>query len=287
MIDRFVRLFKSTDQDELRSIQSRTVDILKKAYPNKTIVKSPDPRQIEFDGRTCGLTNIHTNFLLTSQTDADLREIVINQFRILESNEQMLDDREDVDWESARSQLMPQLFPREFLSKIPLIFREFDDQVVLGFVVDAEEAYSYVSVDDARSWNVDKNELNDIAFQNLAQRSRGIEIEAFPRPNGFVVINTMDGFDAVRVTSNEIQSFIDELIGTPFHFGIPNRDFLICWEANKDKQFQNQFIGQIAHDFEERPYPLSPHSFEMREDGSVTRIVELEIDPRAESSEYN
>lgn len=286
MFSRFVRLFKSTDQDELRALQTRVGSILKEIYPEKQVVMSPDSQVIEFEGRPCGLTNIRSAFLLSSQSDEDFRTIVSEHFRILVANEALI-DRDEMTWDLAKEKLMPQLMPREFLEKIPLVHQEFGDNIVLAYVIDSDEAYSYVSVADISRWEIDQEELKGVALQNLRERSRGMEANAFERPNGFVVLNTLDGFDAVRIVSPGIQEFVSEIVGTPFRFGVPNRDFLICWELNEDSDFQTRFVQQIAQDFEERPYPLSPKVFEVSKDGQIRQIESEMPDRRADKAEYN
>lgn len=286
MSSRFTRIFNKTDEDQLRALQGRVTAILAEKYPDSSVTRSRDPRVIEFDGRTCGLTNIYSAFLLTGQTDADLRGIVNNQFEVLTAAEALV-DRDQLEWDSVRSKLMPQLMPAEFLEKIKLVSCEFGDQVVLGFVVDTDKAYSYVSVEDAERWGVSTEDLRQTAFENLDERSRGIEIHAFPAPNGFVVINTLDGFDAVRVVSPKMQEFIKDLMGAPFRFGVPNRDFLICWEKNEDLDHQTKFTGQISQDFDERPYPLSRNVFEVSAQGAISQVDTPEQNPKAASSRYN
>lgn len=286
MISRFVRRFKSTDQDELRALQGRVASALKELYPEKQVVPSADPLQIEFDGRACGLTNIRSAFLLSSQTDDDFRNIVIDHFRILVASEDLL-VKDELEWASAQGKLMPQLMPDEFLKKVPLAHLAFGHNVVLAFVVDTDQAYRYVSETDVDRWKIDQARLTEVALENLRERSRGVEATAFERPNGFVVINTLDGFDAVRIVSPGIQEFVSEIIGKPFRFGVPNRDFLICWELNDDPDFQSRFVGQISQDFAERPYPLSPHVFEVTQDGQIRQIENEKTDPRADAAEYN
>ncbi len=286
MISRFVRLFKSSDQDELRAFQKRVVDFLNQVYPENRVAPLEDPQAIEFDENICGLSSVRSAFLLSSQTDLDFREIVGDHFRILDSNRNLI-DKDTVDWETARCHLMPQLMPKDFLEKVPLFHFEFGDDVALGFVIDCDEAYSYISLDDIGDWKVDQSTVREIAFQNLAQRSKGIETNAIERPNGFVVFNTLDGFDAVRIVSPAIQDFVSEIIGKPFRFGVPNRDFLVCWELNDDQDFQNRFISQVAQDFDERPYPLTSKVFEIGHGEGVSQIEFGADDVRADRTRYN
>ncbi|HLA94243.1 MAG TPA: hypothetical protein VK612_00880, partial [Pyrinomonadaceae bacterium] len=93
--------------------------------------------------------------------------------------------------------------------------------------------------------------------------------------------------DAVRIVDEGLQQLISEQIGSPFYAGVPNRDFLICWSKNNDKEFQNQMRSQISSDFDERPYPLSRNAFEVNAGGKITPAIFSDFDERALSAESN
>jgi uncharacterized protein YtpQ (UPF0354 family) len=289
MISRFIRRFKSSNEDEQRSLQSRVLAILADIYPDKSFSRTTDPLTINLSDRTLGLTNVQANFLLSSQSDSDLREIVREHFDNVFAGLDQLDqiDREDLDWEAARALLMPQLTPVDFLDRVPLISFPFGEDVVLGFVIDSEKAYSYVSETEAGRWCVPELEIYDTALDNLKRRSNEISATAFPEPNGFVVINTMDGFDAVRIVSQGMREFVGEMLGFPFYFGVPNRDFLICWTRNEDQEFQDQMSSQVSRDFDEQPYPLSRFVFEASDDGEFSQVEQHPGDERAAVAENN
>lgn len=269
MVSRFVNLFKSNDQDEVRAFQRNVVDLLSKLYPENKIILSDDPKVIEFDESTCGLPNIQAKFLAGGGTEEELVAILREHFDVLRGSN-ILAEREELTWEAARSNVMPQLMPAEYLVKLPLVHDPFVEGLVLGFVIDTEKAYSYISASDLGRWGVEIAEVREAAFDNLGARSAGMAINSFPRPNGFVAITAGDGFDAVRIMSMEMRQFIGEFLGTPFYFGIPNRDFLICWESTDDAEFYNRFAEQISADFDQQPYPLSRKPFK------VTRELEIE-----------
>jgi uncharacterized protein YtpQ (UPF0354 family) len=132
-------------------------------------------------------------------------------------------------------------------------------------VVDDEKSYSYATQNDLEKWEIGEEELYQTAINNLTEKSTALEMAIVPGPNGIVVVNTMDGFDAVRILLPHLQEFFAENLGDSFYFGVPNRDFLICWSKQSDEDFQDDIRQQIAADFEERPYPLSRFAFEMDE----------------------
>jgi len=285
VISRFTRLFKKTDLDEQRAFQLRVQGILKQLYPDRDFTITPEPLTLGCDGQTLGLTNLRSNFLLSSKTEADLRDLIKEQFDSIFSSTDYL-DRDDIDWSEAEPLLMPQLMPVSFLEKMPLVNLPFSAEIVIGFVIDTEKAYSYVNEQQRVRWQVSTDAIRDTAFTNLRSRSQGIEMVAVPKPNGLFVVNTLDGFDAVRLLDEELQELVAEHIGSPFLAGIPNRDFLICWSKNDDRDFQGQMITQVSNDFDERPYPLSRVVFEIipgREIAEVARPT----DARASAADLN
>lgn len=285
MVSRFVNLFKSTDQDEVRAFQRRVADLLIKLYPENQVSLADDPKVIEFDESSCGLPNIQAKFLASGGTDDDLVTILREHFDVFHDTK-IIAERAELTWEEVQPNIMPQLMPAEFLAKIPLVHYPFIEGLVLGFVLDTEKAYSYISVSDMERWGVERAEIRGTAFENLGERSSGMAMNAFPRPNGFVAVTAADGFDAVRIMSKEMRQFIGEFLGTPFYFGIPNRDFLICWEASDDAEFYNRFAEQISADFDQQPYPLSRKTFRVTPEFEI-ETVEGTQDPRVETAVLN
>ncbi|CAN5586917.1 hypothetical protein BH10ACI2_BH10ACI2_24350 [soil metagenome] len=286
MISRFINLFKKSDGDEQRAFQRRVLSILRDISPGSNYTTPDDALSIELDGQVFGLTNIRANFLLSSQTDDDLRSLVSDHFQKVFTGFN-LDERAELTWEQAKEILMPQLMPIEFIQKLELVHSPFGDVVVQGYVLDGEKTYSYVSKTDIERWNVDEFDLREPALANLDKRTKGIEVTEVPGPNTMVIVNPRDSFDAVRIISPRLSKYVGGILGTPFYFGVPNRDFLICWVQNGDVKFQNEVRSTIAKDFEERPYPLSPAVFEAGEDGEITQVRPENIDPRAAFADRN
>ena len=287
MSSNFVNLFKKSDVDEQRAFQRRVHAVLSKLYPDRIFSLSQDPLILEMEDQIIGLTNLHSNYLLSSQTEADLEELAKAHLGALIKGTESA--ARGLPWDEARNYLMPQLMPRELLAKAPieLIHELVADGVYLGFVIDTAESYSYVNRDDREGWGVDPESIREAAFANLQQRSQGIEMMAFPGENAFFIINSMDGFDAVRLLSPEMREVIAEHVGDPFFAGIPNRDFLICWSMSVDADFHNKLSLQVATDSDQRPYPLSRKVFEVTASGDITLAPVPERDPKAPGANLN
>jgi uncharacterized protein YtpQ (UPF0354 family) len=285
MISRFVNIFKKTDLDEQRAFQRRVHAILSERYADRDFTLTDDPSTLNMGETVLGLTNLKANFLLSEQTEADLKELAAAQFDIVFQSTEYFDGMK-FGWEEAQGRLMPQLMPADFVTKMDLIHFPFGDEVLIGFVLDSDEAYGYLRNESIADWEVDKNEIKSRAISNLGERSKGIEMTVVPADNGIFAVNTMDGFDAVRIIDPALQQVISEYIGTPFCLGVPNRDFLICWSKNDDTEFQNQMRLQVSSDFAERPYPLSGRTFEVN-CGSIVLAETPEPDPRSFTAESN
>lgn len=276
MISKLNNKFKKTDLDEKNAFCHQVVSVLKEMFPNHDFVCDEGGEVIKADELEFGLTNLRSKFLLSSQTNVELKQLIEEHFNsiitIVESNE----IEENPLWDSAKNLLMLQLMPVNFVSKVPLVNFPFGDEVAIGVVIDDEKSYRYVAQENLQNWNVSKDELYQTAIENLMEKSFDLEMTFVPPPNGIIVVDTIDGFDAVRILAPQMQDFFAEKLGDVFYFGIPNRDFLICWSKQGDNDFQNSIKQQIASDFEEQPYPLSKCVFEFDKDSGISQLKGFE-----------
>lgn len=287
MSSNFVNLFKKSDRDEQRAFQRKVHAVVSRLYPDRNFSLTDDPFTLKSDGQVVGLTNLHSNFLLSSQTESVLEELAHAHFdAVIKGTETAA---RELPWEEARNYLMPQLMPLELLAKSPveLLHELVVEGLYLGFVLDTADSYSYVNREDQKRWGVRADAISEAAFVNLQERSQGIEMMAFPVQNAFFIINTMDGFDAVRLLSREMREVIAEHVGEPFYAGIPNRDFLICWSKSADSEFQSKMSLQVAADSDQRPYPLSRRVLEVSGDGNIMLAPFHDPDPKASGASLN
>lgn len=275
MISKFTNLYKKNDLEEQRFFQKRILNLLEKNYPHVKFAKSDDPLLIFYDENKLGLSNLYAQFLLTSQTNYELLELATEHFEKVLRLDRLIENIEKT-WEETESLILPQLMPVEYSTKFQAIGFPFGADINVGFVVDDEKAYRYVTEADLKNWAVGEAELRDAAIGNLAQKSANLKMTHAPPPNAMFVLNTMDSFDAARILLPSLQNFFAENLGKPFYFGVPNRDFLICWSKQGDRNFQNFVKKQIAEDFAERPYPLSGYGFEFEESGNIRQFSALE-----------
>lgn len=267
--------------EEQKAFQNRIIVILKQNFPNFEIERSDNPLILTWNENQLSLFNLYNDFLLTSQTNFELEELAKEHFGKILSCELLLDE-EIESFEQIKFEVLPQIMPIEYIEEFKALHIPLGDEVVIGFVIDGEKAYRYITEDDFENWNVDLSKLKQNAIHNLSEISYDLEMTFVPLPNGMIVVDTMDSFDAVRILVPHLQEFFAEKLGSPFCFGIPNRDFLICWSKTSDAKFQSTIKNQIANDFEERPYSLSKYSFELNEYGEILQNYSDKKDKKRE-----
>ena len=271
MISKFTNLFKKENLEEQKAFQSQVLRYLKERHPNQRFLETDDPLVILCGENKLGLSNLYAQFLLTSKTGYELKELIDEHFDKFLSSRNLMDEGVPV-WSKIEPSIMPQLMPAEFVDQFPVVSFPFSSDVFLGFVIDSEKAYRYVSRDELVEWNIKEAKLYETAIENLKRKSRDLEITVFPPPNKIAVINTMDSFDAVRIILPGLRKFFAEDFGSPFCFGIPNRDFLVCWSKGNSPEFLHHMQKRVEDDFNERPYPLSRFSFEIDETGNILQL---------------
>jgi uncharacterized protein YtpQ (UPF0354 family) len=265
MISKFKNAFKKSDLDEKNAFRKKVIEILRKKFSEYSFAEGEDFEQIKVETKedislTIGLTNLKAKYLLTSQTSQDLETIVEEQFVSLQSNIEYIKnlDKQET-WETVKPKLLLQIMPKEFADQTPLLNFPLGDEIIIGIAIDDEKSYRYTTKDDLGKWQVSTDDVYQQAEINLSEKSKGIEMMVVP--NNLVVVNTLDSFDAARILLPELRKFFSENLGSPFYFGVPNRDFLICFSAQSDDEMQQNIRNQIQSDFSERPYPLSKFTF--------------------------
>jgi hypothetical protein len=275
MLSKFIDKIKGKNIDEKIAFRNRVIEILGKIYPQYEIKKSKNADLLFIEETQFSLINLHTKFLLTSKTNFDLKELVTEHFGLLHS---VIDDIDEISskasWADVKENVFLQLIPAEYIEQFPCVAFPFSKEITIGIVVDDESSYSYVLVDDLLNWEVEKEEIYKIALDNLENATDGIALDLLGdewQTKG-VICNEMDSFDAARILSDSLQKTVAEMFGESYLFGIPNRDFLICWSKDTDEEFQNSIKFQIQKGFHEQPYQLSENIFEMTEKGEIRQI---------------
>jgi hypothetical protein len=247
---------------------------LRAAYPAKAFEAVPgDPQVITIDGFQLGLDNLRRQYELSDKSDAALKELVRNQVSLFTQREGST-LRFPSSLEEARNRLLPQIMSPAIAAGTNNVRIAFAGGLFAGIVADDARAYMYLMGGTLEKWGVSKEEIFEIALKNLDSRSRDLKLQEFKRGDTtFIAVSAGDGYDAARVMLPGLRKVLGARLGFPFSFGVPNRDFLICWSA-LGGEASRQFVHErLKDDFEHQPHPLSPSVFQMAADGTISRQI--------------
>jgi hypothetical protein len=256
-----------TSLDESRDFRARVMALAKELFPSIEIRAHTSSPEVVVVGREqLGLQNLQAKYEQSGRSEAALREIIKDHFGFILSER-----RVDLSLAEAQTRLKPQIMPPEYAAQVTIVSLPFGRTLALGLVLDGERGYSYVRKEDVLRWEKTEQELLDLALVNLEGASRGMPMHASDNPKAkFVAVQKGDGFDAVRILLPRFQQFLATRLGSPFYFGVPNRDFLVCWNADASDQFKTFNRDKLRKDFESQPYPLSPNFFLLAADGTIS-----------------
>ncbi len=257
--------------ESLPGFADRVLALVRELYPDRNARLAAGGDHIRVGEAQFGLANLAAKFRLGDGSEARLRELVREHFAVLFADQTgELTGR--LSWGEAKPILLPQLMPAAFRQQGPLIHRPFVPGVLIGFVIDAERGYRYARDDELDAWGITIDQALTCALANLATKSLELKVHAVLERDRFLALQSSDGYDAARILLPRWQALAGEHLGFPFRFGVPNRDFLICWSADTRAGTQAAFRAKLAEDFQRQPYPLSGGAFAMDETGGVTPL---------------
>jgi hypothetical protein len=248
------------------SFRAQVFQIVSQLYPRRKF-RLPDatPGVILVGETQVGLQNLKAKFEQSDRKKATLHALVEEHFGFV-----LAPSLRSATFGAASSRLRPQVMPPEYAEQAPIITFPFGKSLAVGIVLDEEQGYSYLKRQDAERWQKPPESLLNTALSNLNAASRPLPMQTVENDEvKFIGIEKKDGFDAARILIPGLRKFIGERIGSPFRFGVPNRDFLICWSTDASEQFVKFTSTKLRRDFEGQPYPLSPNIFEIDSEGII------------------
>jgi uncharacterized protein YtpQ (UPF0354 family) len=266
----FRSLFKNSSTADGESFRDRVLQLARASYPGIPFEASAQSADVIVAKKTqIGLQNLKAKFDQSDRSQQTLEQLVAEHFQFV-----LQDELSVPDFATAHQKLRPQIMPPEYAQQAPIISFPFGRTLTIGIVLDSDKGYLYLKREDALRWNKSDKELLNIAIANLDEASRKMQMQSSNNEEAkWIRIETKDGFDAARILIPKLREFLTSRLGSPFCFGVPNRDFLICWNTDASPRFSDFTAAKLQKDFVTQPYPLSPHVFEITDDGTIAERV--------------
>ena len=267
----------STSESASERFRELVLSRLKVDFPNRGFRANPlDSDSILVDGYQLGLGNLRRKFEQSDRSDKSL-ETLVREHMALFASETNHAFRFPKSLEEARERLLPQIMPAAFAGDTNQVRIPIGGGLIAGIVADDNRAYLYMMWETLGKWSVSQEDVYRIALQNLELRSKGLKLQEFKRGGTtFIAAGAGDGYDAARIMLPGLKKLIGEKLGFPFNFGIPNRDFLICWSASVDEESRRFVNERLKEDFQKQPYPISCSVFQVAADGTITEQATIQ-----------
>ncbi len=251
---------------DAQAFRDFVLKVLIDAFPEEVFQSGSRDEVIRWRDTEIGLHNLHAEAAL-ARTDLDkVRSTIVEHFsRIVKLTDSELSQLPPT-WEEAKSRVRLQLMPASFARAGINVTFPFSEEVLVSVVVDAEHGYAYIRTEDLERWEIGLVDLYETARDNLQNASQNLGVSYFPGPPPIIALDIADGYAAARILLPTLREFAIEKLGTPFHAGIPNRDFLILWPANTPDDFQKRIREQLHEDAESRSHPLSSRVLTVTQD---------------------
>ncbi|MFT4639184.1 MAG: hypothetical protein ACI8T1_002508 [Verrucomicrobiales bacterium] len=253
------------------TFRQRVMELARELFPDIAMETNPDTEKVVMaEGNQVSLQNMRARFNLSEQSDEDLKALVQHHFgQVLSSKIPVVDE---LTLEDVRDKLYPQIMPVEYVTAapMPLVSFPLSSEIAVGIVADFPESYMYLRQVELERWEVSADDIYELARKNLSGLSNALQVQmAGDGKDVLIAVASGDSYDAARILLPEFQEFLANHLGETFRFGVPNRDFLICWRLDCGSDFHQQMSMQVGSDSSERPYPLSSSIFVRNPEGNI------------------
>jgi hypothetical protein len=159
--------------------------------------------------------------------------------------------------------LKPPAEAGEHLLQIPVA-----EDLTLVFVLDLLRSMSFVTAEQARRWKLSASELRQLAFDNLAKRNFGLQVN---RARATITVHENDGYDAVRVLLPGFAERAEQVLGSSVCAALPHRDLLVVFDPTQPTA--PCLEAELAALYRTKAYPLTPRVFSLSGEGLALAAV--------------
>ena len=225
--------------------------------------------RLKFGDAEMNLTNFYRAYL-NSRFEFE-KNITTALATILQINEWGTAQTEP-ELEEIRDRIMPILLPRDsWKNHFPnFVGDSWVANLAILYVVDESNAYWYIHEKLLQKWHIDREELHQIAIENLDRyfEQQDSELICMSREEGpnMVIQSKPDAYNASQILSPSFYQQARNFLGSEFLAGVPNRDFLLALSLSKAQTIE-QIQHNIASDYLNMDHPLTDQLLVVTADG--------------------
>ena len=247
---------------------NEVLHLAQKKFPLASAQLLPGFR-LKFAESEINLTNFYRAYLTTPEHFD--KSITTALATILQINE-WGDAQTEPEFSQVQDRIMPILLSREsWEHNFPnFVGERWIANLAILYVVDESNAYWYIHDKLLRKWNIDQDQLHQIALKNLDRYfdHHQIELICMSREDGpnMIIQSKPDAYNASQVLSQSFYQQARSFLGSEFLAGVPNRDFLLALSLS-ESQIIEKIQHNIASDYLTMDHPLTDQLLVVTADG--------------------
>lgn len=248
----------------------QVMEIIKARFPLVKVARGEQSFTLLLNGNPAPLENLYR--IITLRPDESKRQIERWVVEILRAGEGTPDESGNFD--EVKDRVLPVLLAEgpQDVDSTGIVSQSLVDGLRVAYAIDHDRTISYLPKHTFKSWNVELDDLHQIAINNLVSRSEAINAHAAQDDAGgvyLVLFQTMDGYDAARLLLPTLHERLRGYLGSPFVAAVPNRDILICFR--NDSATVDKLRDQIGKDYRQMPHQVTDKLFLVTPDGIAPR----------------
>lgn len=174
--------------------------------------------------------------------------------------------------DEVEERIMPMLHPEEDAGSElkDLVRMPWVGGLSIMFVLDEADAYRFVHQAMLERWQLDVDDLMNLALENLADYSatNPLEVTMVGEDNEAQMLMPVkpNAYNSVRVLGEHLHGRLREILGPELVVGVPNRDFFVAVSL-QDRSLIDQVQQRVAEDYRSMHHPLTSRLLVISADG--------------------
>lgn len=225
--------------------------------------------RLKFAESEINLTNFYRAYLTTPEQFE--KNITTSLATILQINEWGSDQTEP-DLVAIQERIMPILLSKDsWEQNFPhFVGENWIANLAILYVVDESNAYWYIHENLLEKWGISRDQLHQIALDNLNRYfdDHEIELVCMSREDGpnMLIQSRPDAYNASQILSKSFYQQARKFLGSEFLTGVPNRDFLLALSLS-EAPIIDKIQHNIANDYLTMDHPLTDQLLIVTADG--------------------
>ena len=248
----------------------QVIELVRARFPLVKIARAEQNFSLRVNGHVASLENLYRMALLRPE---DVKHHVERwAVELLRAAEGTPD--QDAPFEQVKERILPMVVPHppEEMDNSNVLTQPLVSGLQIAYAIDSDRTIAYIPTAAMDRWQMDVDEIHQVAIENLVARSESISAHAAADENGavnLILFQTMDGFDASRILLPTLHERLREHLGSPFVAGIPNRDILLCFR--NDPATVERLSEKISEDYRQMPHQVTDKLLLVTPDGVAPR----------------